>query len=108
MYGNDYSWVPEFLAGYLAVAAFGALLLSFIRLDRFRLRLMWAWLFVPILLSAGLGVFAAIYGENLNPSYPILFVPIFTVIFLPPWLIGTLPIFAISRFLQEKFATQGD
>lgn len=102
MYGNDYSWVPSFFAGLLALAALGGLLISLIKTDTIRFRIFKAWLLMPALLSMGLGVVAAIFGKNLEPYSPILFVPVFAIILLPPWLIAACPVYGFARYLQAK------
>lgn len=88
----------------MALAALGGLMVSLIRPNAIRSRALWAWLSVPFLLSVALGVVAALFGENLEPYSPVLFVPIFTIMFLPPWIIAACPVFAISRSLQAKIA----
>ena len=100
MYENDYSWVPAFFAGWMAIASVGGLALSFIRPDRMRARVFWAWLSVPVLVSIGLGVFAALYAENLESYSPLLFVPMLGVILAPPWLIAACSLFSFSRYFR--------
>lgn len=104
MYENVYSWVPAFFAGWVAIASVGGVALSFIRPDRMRTRVLWTWLSMPMLVSVGLGVLAALYAENLEPYEPLLFVPMLTVILAPPWLIAACSLFSFSRYLRGVFA----
>jgi hypothetical protein len=104
MYENDYSYLPALFAALMAIAALGGLAISCIRPNRIRARAIWSWFSVPVLFSIGLGVYAALYGENLEPSSPVLFVPIFSIIFSTLWLIAACPTFAFSRYLQGRLA----
>ena len=107
MYDNDYSWVPSFFAGLSAVAALGSSTVAIIKIDLIRRRAFKVWLLVPILLSIGLGVVAAIFGENLEPYSPILFVPIFAIIISPPWLVAASLAYAVTRSMRGQFQRRG-
>lgn len=102
MYATDYSWVPSYFAGFLALAAIGGLLISPIKSDTLRTRILWAWLLMPVLLAIGLGAVGAILDRNFGPYSPILFVPIFAASILPPWIITTWPVYACARFIRLK------
>lgn len=72
MYENDYSWVPAVLAGFATLGALGGLIISLVRSDQTRRRVLRTWLSVPLLVSVGIASIAAIYAVNLNPWSPIL------------------------------------
>ncbi len=102
MYANDYSWVPTYLAGFVALAALGGLIIASIRSDTARSRLFVAWLLVPVLLAIGLGVVGAALGRNFGPYSPILFVPIFAASISIPWIIAAWPVYAFARFILAR------
>lgn len=102
MYENDYSWIPSFFGGFMALAALGGLAIAFIEPDTTRSRALWTWLLVPVFLSIGLATVAALFGENLETYSPILFLPVFTVIFSPPWLIAAGPAYGFIRLLRAR------
>jgi polyferredoxin len=102
MYENDYSWVPSFFGGLMALAAVGGGAISLIRPRALRSRILKVWLLMPVLFSLVLGVVAALFAKNLEPYSPALFVPIFAIIFSLPWLIAACPAYGFVRFIQDK------
>lgn len=101
MYENDYSWVPSFFAGLMAVAALGGMMIALIRSRATRLCVLWVWLSIPVVLSMVLGV-SALFAENVEPLTPILLVPFVAALLLPPWAIATFPAFAVCRYVFAK------
>lgn len=104
MYENDYSWVPGFIVGLMAVAAVGGLTVAVIRPSLIRRRALIAWLTLPITLSIGLGVMSALFAQNIEPITPILLPLFLSAILMPPWLITAAPAFVFSRYLQSRSA----
>lgn len=104
MYENDYSWVPGFIVGLMAVAAVGGLTVAVIRPNPIRRRALFAWLTLPITMSFGLGVLSALFVQNIEPSTSILLPLFLSAILMPPWLLAVTPAFGFSRYLQSRFA----
>jgi uncharacterized membrane protein YadS len=107
MYENDYSWVPTFFGGFMVMAALGGFVISLIKSDKKRLPLFQTWLFMPALLSMGLGVLLAAVSENHEPYSPILAVLIFAFILSPPWIFATCLVYVPARILQGDDGTSG-
>lgn len=101
MYENDYSSWPQAFAMLVVLSALGSLLISLVQANRARRRMMRWWCLVPVLFAVSVGIWAALYAENIEPITPLLIVPVLTLVLLPPWAVAGAVVFAASRRIQH-------